>query len=85
MSQAIAIQLWIAIAHLTDRREDVYVSTAPADVAAHLFANVIVSFGVSFCQQCDRRHNLTWSAVAALKTIVVDEGSLHGMQFFTIS
>jgi type II secretory pathway predicted ATPase ExeA len=35
---------------------------------------------MAFLHAGDRRHDLSWGAITALKSIVVDEGLLHRMQ-----
>ena len=39
---------------------------------------------MTFIDAADRRHDLARCAIAALKSVVIDEGSLHRMQFAAI-
>src|SRR5689334_11982596 len=63
-----------------DRREDVVVSAAAADVAAHQLADLVVGAGVPFVEQTDGRAELAGGAIAALEGVVLDEGRLHGVE-----
>ena len=67
-----------------DRGEDIRVGATTADVAAHEFANFVVAVRVIFFQQRNRGANLAGRAIAALKSIVLDERGLHRMQFIAI-
>ena len=60
--------------------QDVGICAAAADVAAHGFADIGVGPSAGFFQQSDGRHNLAGGAIAALETVVFDEGGLHGMK-----
>ena len=60
--------------------DDVRIAGATAQIAAHVFADVGVVFGVSFDDAGDRGHDLSRRAVAALEGVVIDERLLHGMQ-----
>src|SRR5215469_5337891 len=64
---------------LSDRGDDVRVSAAAADVAAHELADLLVGASASFRQQRDRRHDLARRAEAALKPVVANERFLHWM------
>ena len=63
-----------------DRRDDVRVGAAAADVAAHQLADIVVGPGVSLGEQADGRADLAGGAIAALEGIVLDERRLHGVQ-----
>ena len=67
------------------RRDDVGIRPAPADVARHPFADVIIGLGVAFVDQPDRRADLARRAVAALERIVLDERGLHRVQVFAVA
>src|SRR5262245_40868411 len=63
-----------------NRRHDVRVGGAAAEVAAHLLAHLGVGGGAPLGQQRHRAHDLARRAVAALERVLGDEGGLHGMQ-----
>src|ERR1700677_977679 len=65
---------------LVDRGNDVRIGRAPAQIAAHILADFRVAAGAAFAHAADRRHDLSGGAVAALESVMVDEGLLHGMQ-----
>src|SRR5438477_3964687 len=65
---------------LPDRGDDVHVAAAATKVAAHPLANLVIVFRVSLAQQCRRRAELPWRAVAALEGVVADEGGLQRVQ-----
>src|SRR5262245_62030474 len=62
-----------------DRRHDVRIGAAAADVAAHELADLGVAADAALRDEADGRHDLARGAVAALEGVVVDEGLLHGM------
>src|SRR5436190_20577911 len=70
----------LSATNLLHRGDDPWVCTAPADVAAHRFANVVVGRPPRFVEDRDGRHDLTRRAVAALEAVVRDERLLHRMQ-----
>ena len=57
---------------------------ATADVAAHVFADVVVVGGVAFLDAGDRRDDLPRRAVPALEGVLIDEGLLHRMQLVAL-
>src|SRR5215510_3884191 len=61
--------------------DDIRVGGTAAQIAAHVLTDVGIVFRMSFAYAGDRRHDLSWRAVAALECIVVDEGLLHRMRF----
>src|SRR5204862_4230505 len=69
---------------LFNRRENVRVSAASADAAAHPFADFVFAVRVTFLHTRDRGTNLTRCAVAALKSIMLDKCGLHWMEFFPV-
>src|SRR4051812_44698583 len=80
---------WIVTAprlpiHLVNGFHNFRVCATSADIAAHSFADFIVrefrALLRRFTQQASRRTDLTGSAVATLKAIAFDEGSLKRMQ-----
>ena len=70
----------MAAPRLLHRRDDVRIGGAAAEIAAHVFADVVVAAGVALVDAGDRRHDLAGRAVAALEGVLVDEGLLHRMQ-----
>src|SRR5436853_2276234 len=69
---------------LFDRRENIWIRAAPADVAAHELADLIIAIGVIFLQQRDCGANLAGRTITALKPVMLDKRSLHRMQLFTV-
>ena len=65
---------------LLDRRDDVGIGTAAADVAAHQLADFVGGLGLAFGDQAGGRTDLSRRAVAALEGVVIDERLLQGMQ-----
>src|ERR1700730_17517735 len=61
-------------------RDNVRICPAPAEIAAHEFADLRVGVGMSFFEKSDRRHDLPGRAVAALKGVMTDERLLDRMQ-----
>jgi len=59
---------------------NVLISAATADVATHQLANICIALGLSFTQQTDGGAYLARSAITALEGVMLDEGSLHGME-----
>src|SRR5690349_23694265 len=49
-----------------------------------MFANVRIVFGVTVTDAADRRQDLARRAIAALKSVMLDEGLLHRMQFAAV-
>src|SRR5438132_12439902 len=70
----------LRVPRFLDGSEDVVVSAAAAEVAAHQLADVIVGAGVPLAQQADGRAELAGGAVTALEGVVLDEGGLHGVE-----
>jgi hypothetical protein len=62
------------------RGDNVGISGASAQIAAHVFANLRRAFRVALFDAADRGHDLARSAVAALERIEVDEGLLHRVE-----
>jgi len=60
--------------------DDIWVRSAPADVAAHIFPDHGVGVSVVFTHTSNGGKNLSWRAIAALEGVILDEGLLHGMQ-----
>ena len=58
-------------------RNDVGVGTTAADVAPQLFSDFGLVLNVSFAQHTNSGADLPWRAIAALVSIVIDEGLLH--------
>src|SRR5205807_2571269 len=69
---------------LFNSRQNVRISAATADVAAHPFANFVVVVRVPFLYARHCRANLPGRAVAALKSVLLDERGLHRMQLVAI-
>ena len=61
---------------MLDGHDDVGVRPAAADVAAHALANLRRGSGVMFIEQRDRGHDLTWSTVTTLESVLLDERGL---------
>jgi hypothetical protein len=54
---------------------------ATADIAAHVFANLLRRGGVTLIYACYRSHDMARRAIAALERIMINEGLLHWMDF----
>ena len=65
---------------LLDRRDDVGIGAAAADVAAHQFADLVGGLRLAFGDQARGRADLARRAVAALEGVVVDERLLQRVQ-----
>src|ERR1700722_13564733 len=81
---------------LMDRVDNAVIGAAAAEIAAHPFAQLVVTERYRLCLQirsdvarhapaklrrhADRRADLTGRAIAALKPVVFDEGLLQGME-----
>src|SRR5215469_10523781 len=65
---------------LSDGGDDVRIGAAPADVATHELADLLVGAGPSLREQRDRRHDLARRAKAALKGVVANKCLLHWVQ-----
>src|SRR5439155_22322030 len=61
-------------------RDDMVVGSAAAQVAAHPIADFLRRAGVTLCNAGDAGHDLSWRAIAALKSISLDEGGLQRMK-----
>src|SRR3982751_3720485 len=73
------------VADLTDRRADVRVRGAAAEIPAHPFGDLRVGRSMSLLEQGDCGHQLAGRAEAALEGVVGDEGPLHGMNLLVFS
>ena len=62
------------------RRDDMRIGAAAAEIARHVFADLVVGAGMAFADAGDRRHDLARRAIAALEGVLVEEGRLHRMQ-----
>jgi hypothetical protein len=58
----------------------VRIGAAAAEIAGHVFADLVIRAGVTLANAGDRRHDLAGRAVAALEGVLFEEGGLHGMQ-----
>src|SRR5437868_5063019 len=67
-------------ADLPDRRENVRVRPATADIAAHQLLHVRVARAARLVQQRHRGHDLPRGAVPALVPVALDERGLHRVQ-----
>src|SRR5215831_7760086 len=65
---------------LLDRLENPLVAAAAADVAAHPLPDLVVRLRVSFAEKGDAGTDLPRGAVAALESVVSDEGGLQRME-----
>src|SRR4029079_6227855 len=72
------------VADVADRRADVRVSGAAAEIPAHPFGDLRVGRSVPLLEQGDRGHQLAGRAEAALEGVVGDEGALHGMKLLVL-
>src|SRR5262249_39235522 len=70
----------VAVHHRFDRRHDVGIRAAAADIAAHELANIITRARPARGDQTGSRTDLPWGAITALEGVVLDEGLLQGMQ-----
>src|SRR4051794_35027805 len=64
-------------------RDNVWIGSAAADVAAHVLANVVIAARVALLHTTDCRHDLSRRAITALERILVDKGLLHRVQLVT--
>ncbi len=85
---------------LSDRRDNIGIGGAAAQIAAHALADLLVvqgdvrsrqiiahragPTGLGLAQHADRRANLSRGTVAALKRVMRDERLLEGMQVVAI-
>ena len=72
-------------ANLLNGCHDVRIGAAAADVSIHALLDVFIAGSTWLLQQSDSRHNLSGGAVAALKTIMLDESSLRGMEMIGLA
>jgi hypothetical protein len=63
-----------------DRRENVGIAAAATNIAAHQFSDFIARLGAALGDQSHGRADLSGRAVAALKTVMRNEGGLKRMQ-----
>src|SRR5882762_10467448 len=63
-----------------NRGKNADVRAAAAEVAAHVFANLVRGARVAFPDARNRGHDLARRAIPALQGVVIDEGLLHGVQ-----
>src|SRR5690349_5301074 len=71
--------------HLFNGGDDVDVSAAAADVAAHQLADLVGRVRPPLMDQTNGRTNLPWRAVAALKRVVLEERLLEWMKHAVLS
>src|SRR5271155_3207262 len=84
-----------SLGHLTDGGNNVWISGAPADIAAHTLRDLRIGQNrrgcdirrriawparLVFSQQRDRRANLTGGAIPALQSIMMHKCDLHWVQ-----
>src|SRR6185437_2954920 len=69
-----------ALRRLLNRSDDVWIGRAAAQIAAHVFTDLVSGPGVPLAHTSDRSHDLTRSAITALECIMVDECLLHWVQ-----
>src|SRR5947209_17626657 len=87
------------IGHVADRRDNVGVGGAAADIATHAFGDFRVCqswlrgdigggvarpAGFVFGKHGDGRTNLAGRAIAALQSVMAHEGSLHRMEIVAV-
>lgn len=63
-----------------NRGNNAGISSAAADIPAHVFRNLIIRRGGVAAEQSVGRHDHTWSAVPALKSFFVEKRLLYGVQ-----
>src|SRR4051812_42850469 len=68
-----------------DRRNDVVVGAAAAQVAAHPLADLLLRARVALVDARDAGHDLPGGAVAALECIALDERRLQGVELVPLS
>ncbi|KJF70196.1 hypothetical protein RP75_27750 [Agrobacterium arsenijevicii] len=56
-----------------------WVGATPTDIAAHVFADILVSACVTFANTGDGRHDLARRAISALEGIMLDKSGLNRM------
>ena len=66
-----------------DRLYNADISTAAADVTAHILTDSFRAYRIAFVDTSDTTHDLSQCAISALQSIVVDKGLLHRVQAFT--
>jgi len=64
-----------------NRRNDIGIGAATADVAAHAFTDRVVILTTGLFEQGRGRHYLSRRAITALKSVMLKKGSLYRMQF----
>src|SRR5437764_6274280 len=67
-------------AYRLNRSDNAGIGAAAADIAAHTLAHIVVVRAAGFAKERDRGHNLSGGAVAALESVMIDEGLLHRME-----
>jgi hypothetical protein len=72
-------------ANVLNRRNDIGVCTATADIAVHGLLYVVIGWADGFLEYGNGRHSLAGGAVATLVSVMLDEGCLHRMQMATLA
>src|ERR1700761_6141940 len=67
------------------RGDDIGISSAPADVAAHRFFHISISWSPWLFHHGYRGHDLPGGAISALVAVMLHEGCLHRMQISRLS
>ncbi len=60
--------------------DDVRIGAAAAEIAGHVFADLVIRAGMALADAGHRRHDLARRAVAALEGVMFEESGLHGVQ-----
>src|SRR3954469_22127566 len=68
-----------------NRSDNVRISAAPADIAAHELLHLAVLRSAGFFQQSHCRHDLTRGAIAALVSVTLHKRLLNRMQVFRLT
>src|SRR5689334_5560622 len=66
--------------YLRDRFADTFVGSAAAEIATHMLANLVGGRRRDRIEHGFTGDNKTWSAKSALRSVVVDESLLDGVQ-----
>ena len=69
---------------LLNRRDDIDVRAAAADIPAHVLANLIIGGREAFGHESHGRDDLPGRAITTLKSIVLDERRLQRMQVVAV-
>ena len=74
----------VARSRILDRRDDVVVGAAAAEIAAHPVADLLRRAGMALVDAGDAGHDLPGRAIAALERIALDEGGLQRVELVAL-